>query len=171
MSKREILWEWRIWWDGQEMLGEVMTIQTSSCPRSLSFCSFSFSKKIPQKMLMARDAMEHNEDFLLFCLVKPHHVYSCWNVNCFLPPRFRVYRKGGQVCADRTDYHLWGLDLAGCHRDHLQRRHNLRFWNQRASLAVAFPAKIRKSLKWNDLYRQSVGCQVLKCIKAACEAK
>ena len=26
--------------------------------------------------------------------------------------RFRVYRKGGQVCADREDYkHLWGLDL------------------------------------------------------------
>lgn len=28
------------------------------------------------------------------------------------PDRFRVYRKGGQVCAQRTDYDkLWGLDL------------------------------------------------------------
>ena len=27
--------------------------------------------------------------------------------------RFRIYRKGGQVCAQRTDYDkLWGLDLA-----------------------------------------------------------
>jgi len=28
------------------------------------------------------------------------------------PDQFRVYRKGGQVCADRTDFkELWGLDL------------------------------------------------------------
>jgi len=28
------------------------------------------------------------------------------------PDRFRVYRKGGQLCVDRLDYkHLWGLDL------------------------------------------------------------
>ena len=27
--------------------------------------------------------------------------------------RFKVYRKGGQLCVDRLDFtHLWGLDLA-----------------------------------------------------------